>query len=93
MLQFDYQTGLWSQDEFLALHMGSITTVIEVNKSQHFKLHRVNGKKQFPAWLTRRNQSRLVSQLRLIFEFPYVPEAQTIELCYILILLSEFQQY
>lgn len=41
----------------------------------------------------RRNQSPLVSQLRLIFEFPYVPEAQTIELCYILILLSEFQQY
>ena len=44
MIQFDNQIGLRLQDEFLSLHMGSITTVIEVNKSQHFKPHRVDGK-------------------------------------------------
>lgn len=84
-IERDNQTGLWLQDELFSIRRRSMASFIEMKRSQHFKLHHVNGKK-FPAWLTRSHQSRIASQLRPIFQFVYVPKAQTSELCYVIVL-------
>lgn len=44
-IERDNQTGLWLQDELFSIRRRSMASFIEMKRSQHFKLHHVNGKK------------------------------------------------